>query len=419
MVDWAFLLFDKDVGLAQTGESKDRYTCKLKSGQEIAFVRDPASSIVSMESVDAMSARLLELANDASGRAARGDLGQMQWWEFSLRTRAWIDPAFATHMMRLLGQARAFSGLWRLGRDVVTEFSVEGQQPLPAAFAKQTIKVRFRSLGPGHGPFATKIARKQADLIRVILCFCLASPLDGGEMIIPLSNPDFPAGSEVNSTIPELTVRGIPIWSGIAEAAESGSRELTARMVNALTAFEHAMYQSTDSAATIFYVAAIEALTVPNHRYAHLRVTARFKASLLMLAEAKLVETLSHANFSEAFEGGKKRIDTAAKLADRIYALRSSPVHSGNVGLERRIMFALDSMDGPMRSALIADIAEAAILAFFACPNSSLVGHMDFDPVCRVELTTEEHEIVRSAAHAKGLGIQDYILQALNLPARD
>ena len=70
------------------------------------------------------------------------------------------------------------------------------------------------------------------------------------------------------------------------------------------------------------------------------------------------------------------------------------------------------------RTALIAEIAEAAILEFINCPFSSLVGHMDFDPACRIELTPEEHEIVRDAARAKGLSLEDFMLQSLGLPLR-
>ena len=51
-------------------------------------------------------------------------------------------------------------------------------------------------------------------------------------------------------------------------------------------------------------------------------------------------------------------------------------------------------------------------------PFSSLIGHMDFDPACRIELTEEEHRIVRIAALAKGQSTEDYILASLGLAPR-
>jgi hypothetical protein len=416
-IDWCHVLLGEQIGVAQHGRSADRHTLKVKEGPELTFLRDPSSETCSVECATLLPEQIVAILNDASARAARGDMGKTQWWQVSFASRKALDASFGLHMMRMLGQTRAFTARWRLGRDVLAEFSVDDPKQL-VAFAQQKIKVTFRCVGPGHGPRSALLARRQADVIRAVLSFCTASIIEDGGLTKPVTDTEFPAGSEVNSALSELSVQGLPIWSRLAEAASVGAFELVSRAVNALTAYEHALHQPTDRAATMFYVAAIEALTVPNHRYAHLRVTSRFTKSLVALAGPKLEETLKHANFSEGFESASNRVRTPADLANRIYGLRSSPVHTGQFGLERSPFFAMVSVEGPIRAALLAEIAEAAFLEFLKCPFSSLIGHMDFDPVCRVELTEEEHAAVRAAAHDKGQSLEDYILLSLGLTPR-
>lgn len=414
-VDWCHALMSERPGVQQYGGDKNKHTLTLKDGPAITFLRDPATGNCAAESTDPLPPEVVSILREAGAHAARGDLGQSQWWRVTFTSHNEMDATFGLHMMRLLGQRRAFVGRWRLGQDALIEFSVEDPKQL-IAFTKQTLKVTFRCPGPGHGPRAGRFAQMQADAIRAVLSFCTATTLGGGVGFPrPVNEPEFPRGSAVNLAIQELSVGGIPIWSRISEAAATGAIEFTARVLNALTAFEHAHNQPTDGAATMFYVSAIEALTVPNHKYLHLRVTNRFVNSLVDLAKPKLEETLKHANFVEAYGTTLK---TPKQLAERIYHLRSSPVHTGRFGLSRNVMLGLDSMSGQIRTALLAEIAEAAIVEFVQCPFTSLIGHMDFDPACRVELSDEEHSIVRSAAVAKGISIEDYILQCLSLPAR-
>ncbi len=416
-VDWCHALLSEQIGVQQVGFSKDQYTLTLKDGPELTFRREPTSEVCSVESAELLSPRILATLLEASERAARGDTGKTQWWQVTFASRQSFDAAFGLHMLRMLGQTRAFTGTWRLGTDVLADFTVDDPKEA-AAFAKQSIKVTFRCIGPGHGPRSAGLARKQAHVIRTVLSFCTASVLEGGIFVKAVNDASFPPGNEVNRTLSELVVQGLAVWNRLSEAASIGAVEIVSRAINALTAYEHALHQPTDGAATMFFVSAIEALTVPNHRYAHLRVTSRFVKSLLALASPKLDETLKHANFSEAFESGNTRVKTPTDLANRIYALRSSPVHTGRFGLERDDIFAMKFGEGPVRSALLAEIAEAAILEFLRCPFTSLIGHMDFDPACRIELTEEEHASVRLAAQAKGQSIEDYVLLSLGLSPR-
>ncbi|MEJ1966465.1 MAG: hypothetical protein WDO56_34960 [Gammaproteobacteria bacterium] len=417
LVDWCHALLGEHIGVQQWGGSKDQYTLTLKEGPELTFRREPTSKACSVESGEPLPPRILSILRDASVRATRGDAGKTQWWQVVFVTRKLLNAAFGLHMMRMLGQTRAFTGLWRLGADALAEFTVDDPKQL-VAFAKQNIKVTFRCVGPGHGPRSAEFARKHADVIRTVLAFCTASGLEGSPIVKTVNDPAFPPGGEVDRTLPELSIQGLGIWTRLTEAASTGAVEVVSRAVNALTAYEHALNQPTDAASTVFFVAAIEALTVPNHRYAHLRVTSRFVQSLLALAGPKLDETLKHANFTEAFETDRMRVRTPTALANRIYALRSSPIHTGGFGLERDAMFRTGSVEGPIRSALLAEIAESAIVEFLKCPFSSLIGHMDFDPACRIELTEDEHAAVLLAARAKGQSIEDYILLSLGLSRR-
>jgi hypothetical protein len=417
-VDWCHALIGEQIGIQQHGGSRNRQTLNVKDGPELIFSREPASDTCAVQAEEPIPAPLLEIVRDASDRAARGEMGKTQWWQVTFGTHKALDASFGLHMMRMLGQSRAFQGRWRLGKDVLADFAVEDPAQ-PAAFAKQTIAVTFRCIGPGHGPRSATFARKQADFIRAALSFCTACRLEGGGFVKPLADDGFPPGSEANDALPELSVQGLPIWSQLSEAASNGASELVDRVINALTAYEHALGQPTDGAATVFYVAAMEALTVPNHRYSNQRVTSRFTQCVLTLARPQLEETLKHANFAEAFASTKKRVKTPGDLANRIYGLRSSPVHTGKFGLERDVFVGITSMEGPIRAALLGEIAEAAILEFLRCPFTSLIGHMDHDPACRIELTDEEHAAVRLDAHAKGQSIEDYILECLGLAPRD
>lgn len=416
-LDWCHVLIGEQMGIQQHGSSKDRQTLQVKDGPELTFLREPTSDICVVETSQALPARLLATIKDAADRAARGEMGKTQWWRVVFGSPQTLDASFTLHMMRMLGQSRAFNGRWRLGKDALVDFAIEDPKQLPA-FAKQTISVIFRSIGPGHGPRSALLARSQADLIRAVLSFCTASLMEGGAFVRPVTGESFLPGGEVNSALPELSVQALPVWSQLSEAALNGANEFVGRVVNALTAYEHALGQPTDSTAIMFYVAAIEALTVPNHQYSNQRVTSRFSKSLLALARPKLEETLKHANFAEAFEGAKTRVRTPAELASRIYGLRSSSVHTGQFGLERDLL-AGASPGREIRAALLGEIAESAILEFLKCPFTSLIGHPDFDPACRIELTDEEYAAVREAAHAKGQSIEDYILQSLGLEPRN
>lgn len=416
-IDWCHALLGEQIGIAQHGRSGDQHTLKIKEGPELTFVRDPSTDVCSVQCATPLPEHISRILHDASERAARGDMGKTQWWRVSFSTRKALDASFGLHMMRMLGQTRAFKGRWRLGKDVLAEFTVDDPKQL-VAFAQQKIMVTFRCAGPGHGPRSALLARRQADVIRAVLSFCTAAIIEDGGLVKPITDAEFPAGSEVNTALPELSVQGLAIWSRLTEAALVGAFELVSRAVNALTAYEHALHQPTDRAATMFYVASIEALTVPNNRYANLRVTSRFTKSLVELARPRLEETLKHANFTEGFDRTGKRVRTATDLANRIYTLRSSPVHTGQFGLERSAVLGMVSPQGPIRAALLAEIAEAAFLEFLKRPFTSLIGHMDFDPVCRVELTEEEHAVVRAAAHDKGQSIEDYILLSLGLEPR-
>jgi hypothetical protein len=178
-IDWCHVLIGEQIGVQQHSDSKDRHTLKLKDGPELAFLREPVSEVCSVESDEPLPAQVVALLHDASARVARGDMGKTQWWQVSFVSHKDLDATFGLQMMRMLGQTRAFTGRWRLGREVLAEFKVDDPAQL-VAFAKQNIKVTFRCTGPGHGPRSAQLARKQADLIRAVLSFCTASILEGG-----------------------------------------------------------------------------------------------------------------------------------------------------------------------------------------------------------------------------------------------
>jgi hypothetical protein len=422
-VDWVLFLLSEKGCLETYNESwtsspsRRTFLLTMVDGSQLSFVREQESGECFVVSTTPLSSDNRAVVKESLARAKRGDQGLTQWWEFSFESQIRLDAAYGINLLRALGQRRAYRGQFRLGQDVLVDFSTADDKQI-AAFAKQAIKIRFRSVGPGRGPGATKIAKKLSDVVRVVLSFATASALENGLFVKPLNDETFLPGRAVSSDVPELLTNGVAIWRLLDELFASGASELANRILNSLTAFEHAMAQPTAGAATIFYVTAIEALTVPNSNYAARRVTARFKNSLSLLAEAKLEAALKHVNAREAFFEDDQKASNASRLAERIYHLRSSSVHSGQVGSSRTIAGFDSSVGDSARIALLAEIAEAAIINFIVSPVSSLIGHPRVDPDGRFEFSDKEHEALRRAAGVAGLGVGEFIRQTLNLPAR-
>jgi hypothetical protein len=415
-VDWCHALIDEKFGIENHGEGSGRFTIKPKDGQEIALLQDGAGKC-SIESIEALSPALLNIVDEAKGKSIHREYGLVRWYETELFSRDGMDPSFGIHMCRLLGHACTYTGSFRLGEDVLAECSVDDVKKLPG-FSKQTIKIKFRSPGPGYGPQATRLARMTANMIRAVLSFCTAKALEGGVFVRPYKDPKAKPGGGVKLEIKELCRRDIPVWSRIFQSIPAPENiELPARMINALTAYEHAQHQETDGAAVLFYIASIEALTIPNNPFANDRVRSRFKALLRHLVEPKLVETLEHKNFAEAFAGTKLPTNPN-QLTEHLYGMRSKLVHSGALGLERDLV-RLGSMGPPMRVALVAEIAEMAILEFLRAPFSSLIGHPQFDDVWQLDLTKKQRGVLQAAAQARGLQVREYIYQALQLPPEE
>src|SRR5688572_13520597 len=184
-VDWCHALLGEQIGVAQPGRSADQHTLRVKEGPELTFVRNRSSEACSVQCATPLPEDIVAILHDASARAARGDMGKTQWWRASFASRKALDASFGLHMMRMLGQTRAFTGRWRLGRDVLAEFTVDDPKQL-VAFAQQKVEVTFRCVGPGHGPRSALLARRQADVIRAVLSFCTASIIEDGGLIKPI-----------------------------------------------------------------------------------------------------------------------------------------------------------------------------------------------------------------------------------------
>lgn len=390
LVDWAWFLIasSHDIeGNSDGGETSQQLN--LKSGSKVILIRDPKTSHVTLES-DLGRPYLEPIIRDASGKPL-SDLGEFGWWETRFETPT-ADPSVSNlQMIRSADQHRRFKGAWRLGLDVLVEFEQRGtpeQQAFPPLFPNQSLKVRFRSAGPGtSGPGVQRDALRLAAHIRTILSFVSASPLTASTpMVVPLDGPGRQATSEQlrpEAPTPPLTVDNCVVWEYLNWQATEGSREALERSFNAMLAFEHGMSQPTLEAATVFFVTAMEALAVPNHRWKTLRVTKRFQMFIVELCNDTLLETIKHGNFAQIFGD----ISNPKELAAALYNHRSKPAHSGNFGLRTPLFFPGSNHLDQVAVSLIAQIARSAILHFLIQPRSSLYGHPSLDTELRLELT--------------------------------
>jgi hypothetical protein len=131
----------------------------------------------------------------------------------------------------------------------------------------------------------------------------------------------------------------------------------------------------------MLFVTSLEALIVPRSGWRKRKVTKRFVVALIDLCPGAVDSVLEHDNVEQAFDfrrrGAKAR--QRKDLLERIYELRSNPIHSGIGPSSAGDLMSMFADVSAMRAALLSDLARGAILAFLQAPRSSLIGHPMFD----------------------------------------
>jgi hypothetical protein len=405
-VDWFGTLLDQEYGSVGYSTGGERNSIRLRDGTECTAVLSETTGDIAIEAPSAIQDRILSLAQSALARTKLRETGEPVWWTTGFTSRPETTEASTLHMLRSLSQHKRYEGKWRLGTDALVDIKQQGAQH-PPFFPNQSAKVVFRSVGPGHGPFAARIARTNATLIRAALSFITASPLEGLMVVFPANPDDLVQARDLldRGVSPELLIDSVPIWRALATFVSSGSHEAFERAFGALLAYEHALVQKTEESSIVFFVTAIEALAVPNANWKTERITKRFVEFLLLICPEAIDEVLRHPNFRQAFGN----ISSRKAFAQQLYHLRSHPIHTGRLG---EITAGLSvEVEAGVRVALAADVARAAILSFLRTPLSMLVGHPDLDPVLRIEVSPEVLLRLRKCAAQAKLSVTEWILK--------
>jgi hypothetical protein len=142
-----------------------------------------------------------------------------------------------------------------------------------------------------------------------------------------------------------------------------------------------AQRQNNADAATMLYVAAIEALISPvtQLEWRKESVTRRFREGVLSLCADAVDDLLAHDNVEQAFHFRKQGRNKwqRRQLVDHIYDLRSVPTHTGVSPTQVGMMQLIG--DSSMRVALLSDLARSALHGYLQGPCSFLAGHPEIE----------------------------------------
>lgn len=408
-VDWVVHLLDDVLRVEHCSSevTNRRHEIRLKKGGQIVIVlEEPAILEVSASLVETVS----RLCQTAAGKAAAGETGIAVWWHILLTPPA--SDMSMLHMMRIMGQHRAHVGNMRCGDLALLEFQYEGE-PNPF-FSRQIVHLIFRTCGPRHGLLSRKVASGMLRLMRGLIALAASTPFGAMGELFP-AKPEHlerSRGFASDARVVPLQMDGVSLWEASMRLLAVCGRETFDRLLGALSAYEQAMLQKAEGAAIIFFVTAIEALCVPPVAWRNEGVTARFSDLLCNLCPGILEEVMKHGNFKEAFGDP----GTIKKLAERIYKLRSEPVHTGRLGEITSGVFAEDHT-ASVRVALVAAVARVAIRQFMLTPLTPIAGHPNLRMRVDVPLQKEQYIALLQMAGKKTVNdwVRRHLVRAIRL----
>jgi hypothetical protein len=322
---------------------------------------------------------------DARKKHGGGDFGDDVVYQTTMRSPTFdINPVMMSNFMRILGDQRFISGLRRLGRRVLLEFTPEPPKE-PAAsqlFVPNTdIKVSIFAPGPTTSDLATKTAAGIAEIVGAICALAMGRVVE-----VPLTI--FPAGPEeaaaakalrFDDSILNLARDSISL-DVFDEFTTLGGLDGFMRVRGALLSYHAALQQASPDVALMLLVTSLEALIVPRPEWRKDKATKRFIGAIKEQCPDAVDAVVNHDNVEQAFDYRRKGGVEARRrqLLDRVYELRSNPTHSG-IGLSGIGMMTIMTEPGNMRMALLSDLARDALLSFLQAPRSSLIGHPMFE----------------------------------------
>jgi hypothetical protein len=385
-VQWINTIATAELGVTQYSHSDNNWE----------FSRQPAGDAFVVELTNQESGWLVHVRqgfdvnviNSIAQRAAdatrRRDLGAVTVYRAEFVSPEPDIIALSAQFMRNLGDRVLIAGWRRLSDVVLLQFVPEQISDEAARLFAPTITVRAYLFVPGGGPgpLSNKVAADSLELIRLICAFALGRP------VIGFVGPAFPATTEearcaeakrYDSSILTLARNQISL-DPFRDLLSIGSPSSLYRYRSSLVAFDAAIVQSNPDVATILFVSGIEAILSPDAPWRKTRLVTRFIRAILEYAPDTVDVILGHSNMSQAFAftptGGLN--NRRRRILERIYELRSTPVHSGlamAVGWLNE-----EATSGQVRVALLSNLLQGVLLAFLKAPRSSLIGHPEIWP---------------------------------------
>lgn len=320
-------------GSAEGGRRQFTFTDGTPTGIKVLST-DDGWTVEIDQSLDAHLVH--EVLTEAQHAASEGNYGDDIVYAISLSSPApSLGPGteFTTHFMRLLGSQVLVAGRRRLSDRVLLDFKSDSAAGTGARLFVPDISIEVLLFipGPCPGPFSDEVAWGVAETVRALCSFALARYVDGPGHIFALSDADRAAEAATERRDPAiLTLARDSISLDIlGELGARGGAATAARVRSSLTAYDAAIRQSNSDVATILFVSAIEALVAPYAEWRGRRVVTRFVNAVLELCPPAVDSVVDDANVEEALaiklRGG--RIRRRRNVLERIYDLRSTPVH--------------------------------------------------------------------------------------------
>lgn len=392
-MQWIYTLSVEQLGITQYTpqgevlpsieiESTWRFTRPDGKGLQLQYDPNQVSWVVSCDrEIDQDVA--LRIVEQAASEARAGNAGGRICYHTELVTSDLnFTVQFGAQFLRALGDHVVIEGWRRLSDRAWLEFSLleppVGTTPL---IPRTKVSVYIWAPGLKRGPLSDRIANSALESTRLICALALGMPLDTPTAIFPAKGEELGRAQEIagNESIPTLARRSVSL-DIFGQLPYIGGAEAVRKVRTSLVSFDAAIRQDNTDVATILHVSGMEALAVPDAPWRKERVATRFQRAVRTLCPQTLDTLLAHENAVPLFQfnakGGLNK--RRQRFLDRIYELRSTPVHSGP-SVAPAFMGAI-AQPGAGRLAFLSELHWNMILGYLLTPMSFLVGHPKISP---------------------------------------
>lgn len=402
-IDWFILLAKNDfpeIKLADHSEEWWNLNTSKKETIKVSFLKNISLEIQCSE---AILENIQKISSFAINNINNKTPIPGSWWTIYFTSDSQsINQHSSLHMLRNLGTYKRGPNKLRMANSILLE--INDETPAFSGYPKLNIDVFVNCPGACHGPYSNHNMKMATPIIGAILSSCFGTPLTPTTSFFSVEEEKANlviAAIEDNETM-ELCFHDLPIMTLLENLQKSGAEELATRLIRSMMAYESGMLQRTDHATILFFISAIEALTVPNLESAQKqRVSKRFSYFLEEFCTDDIKNVMDHKNFIQAFGN----IKSIKKFVNELYDLRSKPAHTGHFGNYSGPLGVNESL----KVALINDIVESAIKTQLRQPVTLLWGHPELDPLITINLTPNDHQKLIKKAKNHRKTTSDYI----------